>query len=68
MFQLGIYPQLLLPTVTMLAVSAKAVLRWYYRWSRRKVGTTGPSTATLAIGGEALPKLEITFMSAPCRA
>ena len=65
-FQLGVYPQLLLPTGIARADSARVGLPLCSQSSCRKVGTNGRSTAISVFGGRQLAKRAITFTPAQC--
>ncbi len=62
--QLGIYPQLLLPTGIRRAASAKVDLRSCCRSSHKKVGRNGRFTGMAASGGKRPPERATTFMPA----
>jgi hypothetical protein len=64
--QLGVYPQLLIPTGDHARGLGQVGRRSSCRSSRRKVGASGPFTATLAFGGKPPPKRAITFTLARC--
>ena len=64
--QLGVYPQLLVPTGDHRAGSAKANLASSCLFSRRKIGRSGLFTATSVIGGEARTKRATTSTREQC--
>src|SRR5438093_684196 len=64
--QLGVYPQLLLPTGDRVCRLGEGRSAFVFLWSHRKAGRNGPSTAMLVFGGRRLAKRAITFTPAPC--